>query len=129
MASEEPSPDTIQRRVRNRIIEYLELVCDKSTQLRLQAEVPYVSMVNELINMWEDWVPYHPKGHYAGNVFSAEEEDSMIRYHSIWDSVAERIVLVSSLDEFVEMEEYDELTEAAERTLSVFMKRGKMSED
>ncbi len=53
----------------------------------------------------------------------------MIRYHSIWDSVAERIVLVSSLDEFVEMEEYDELTEAAERTLSVFMKRGKMSED
>lgn len=44
------------QRIRNRVIEYLELASSFDNQSAYQAAVPYIHVPNEIINQWEDWV-------------------------------------------------------------------------
>lgn len=55
MESKDVPKAVVDRRVRNRIIEYLELVASFADQRTYQASVPYVSASNEVICGWEDW--------------------------------------------------------------------------
>lgn len=53
----EPSPRLVAQRIRNRIIEYLEL----ASSFEAQQHAPIAHVPNEVINQWEDWVPTPPK--------------------------------------------------------------------
>ncbi len=52
--------EIVAHRVRNRVIEYLELAASPGEQRRYEAAVPLVHVPNELINQWEDWVHGSP---------------------------------------------------------------------
>lgn len=76
---DKPSRRVIEQRVRNRIIEYVELASSFEAQQEYERDVPIAHIPYEVINQWED--------------------------------------------------EWNRLRDAAGSALSVFMRRGKMSED
>lgn len=127
----EPPKEVVERRVRNRIIDYLELMTSQEDQEEYQRKVPYVNIPSELINQWEDWVPRTiPKGYYAEPVYTPAEAEAILAYHKTWDSVADRLPPGrQSLEEFVQTAEWRELRDAAVKALSVFQPRGRLPED
>jgi hypothetical protein len=50
----------IEQRVRNRIIEYLELAASFEEQRRYEQDVPIAYVPYEVINQWGDQVWIHP---------------------------------------------------------------------
>lgn len=49
-------PVVVNRRIRDRIIEYLALVANPEAQIDYQSAVPIAHVPSEIINQWEDWV-------------------------------------------------------------------------
>ena len=45
----------IQQRVRNRVMEYLELVSSFDEQRAHESDVPIATVPAEVFNQWEDW--------------------------------------------------------------------------
>ena len=123
--------EVISRRIRNRIIEYLELAASSESQRKYQTSVPHVNVVNELINQWQDWVPYDdPSGHFCEPVFTLSEQEAVLRFHTIWDSVAKKLSpAVQGLEDFIHTSEWNKLQRSARDALSEFRVRGKLSED
>jgi hypothetical protein len=72
----------VERRVRNRMIEYWEWVASAKNQRGYQDAVPNVSVPNEALNQWEDWQAFpSPEGRYLPPVFTLEEGVMIARYH------------------------------------------------
>ena len=98
----------VEQRIRNRIIEYLELASSFEAQQQLErgsiAHVPH-----EVINLWEYWHPVD---------------------QSVWPG---RLAHPYSENEIAAMQrfdlEWDRLREAAASVLSVFSVRGRFPED
>lgn len=53
-ASSEPTRRLVEQRVRNRIIEYLELAASFKEQLAYERNAPIANVAHEVINQWED---------------------------------------------------------------------------
>ena len=51
-----PSERLVAQRIRNRIIEYLELAASYAAQEEYQRVAP-INVPSEVMNQWEDWVP------------------------------------------------------------------------
>ena len=81
----EPTHRVVLQRVRNRIIEYLELASSFEEQRTYQSRVP-VSVPNEVINIWEDW--FSGDNELVGPVFTREERDALDAFHRTWQNVA-----------------------------------------
>ena len=92
--TEKPSKEVIDRCVRNRIIEYFELVSSAELQKKYQARVPYVNVSNELFNQWDDWVPYqNPGEHLSEPVFTEAEQEAIVSFHVILNSISNRTLV------------------------------------
>jgi hypothetical protein len=131
MAEDTPSKIILSQRVRNRIIEYLQVASSFQDQLEYQIAVPYVSVPGEMIEQWADWIAHDdPLKDCDDPVFSAEERQAILQFHKAWNKVCDRTPRqLPSLVVLFSDPMWEELRKAAAEALSVFIKRGKFPED
>jgi hypothetical protein len=121
----------IEQRVRNRVIEYFELVSSFERQRDYERVAAHINVPYEIINQWEDWVPENPRVSVAHlGCYSAEEIQALRDYHAAWEVAAEAAPdTYPSLTDIQTIPEWTQLTEAARRGTSCFARRGKLPED
>ena len=125
----EPTRQVVLQRIRNRIIEHLELAGSFEDQREYQSRAP-VHVPNEVINQWEDWVREPRDPALVEPVFSAGERDAVARFHQIWDEVAKNTPdPLPDLESLFVTTEWQRLRDAALDALRVFLIRGRLSED
>ena len=126
MPDESPSPRVVSQRIRNRIIENLELAGSFEAQLEYERNVPFVNVPYEVINQWEDWVHRDPRL----GVQLSDEVDAMATYRRVWSVVADAVPDdYPSLADVQALPAWDQLRVAANVALGVFEIRGRMAED
>ena len=116
------STTLLQQRVRNRMIDVLEIAASFEDIARWGTF--------EVINRWEDWYHGPDPAFFAEPVFSPEELRQIDVFTAAWDATPQ-------IDEpqFFKSEEIHGLTHwqrfraAAQEALSIFEKRGRFSED
>lgn len=125
-----PSDRLVAQRIRNRIIEYLELAASYAAQEEYQRVAP-INVPNEVINQWEDWVPTDPRTDTRPlDSLSAEELDALRRFQPVWEVAANALEdHFPVLDEVQGLEEWDQLRREAGRALTVFAQRGRLPDD
>lgn len=127
--ADEPTPKVQLQRVRNRVIESLELTSSFDAQRRYQSCAP-VHVPNEVINQWEDWVRGPRDPAIIEPVFSKAEQDAVARFHETWRDVAASTPdPLPELDALFVTAEWHALRDAAADALRVFLVRGKLPED
>lgn len=118
------------RRVRNRIIEYLELASSFEAQRQLQAATPAMSAPDEVLNQWEDWVTPDWKQHFTEPVFSAEERNGIAQFAREWSGIADGAPHpLPPLDILITTPNWQALQRAAAALLAVFLLRGRSDEN
>jgi len=123
-----PTKQVVLQRIRNRIIECLELTASFEAQRDYQASVP-VSVPNEVINQWEDWYPGDDRA-LSEPVFTAEERAALDAFHRVWtDTAASAPDPLPPLDEAQQLPEWTRLRDAAHTAAAVLMRRGRLSEE
>ena len=124
-----PSPQISLQRVRNRIIEYLEVAISFDSQREYHANAP-VSVPNEMINQWEDWVADPTSPLWAPPVISPAERAAIADFHAVWRKVADSTPNhLPPLEQTIELPAWERLRAAAECSLRVFQQRGRLPED
>jgi hypothetical protein len=114
----------VLQRIRNRVIEYLELASSLELQLRYQTSAPVV-VAHEVINQWEDIVSVPVEDLFEPPVFSPEELDAARSFHEVWRSVADGTPSELPAGEVVsQWPEWQRLRHAAETAHGVFARRG-----
>jgi hypothetical protein len=127
---EQPSQLLITQRIRNRIIEYLEVASDFAAQLEYQKNVPIAHVPSEVICEWNDWVNEQSQPTFTEPVFTVEERAAIDQFHTIWDKVADETPdPLPELEVLMKSEPWRRLRDAASRALQVFEQRGRFSED
>ena len=128
--SENISPILLAQRVRNRIIEALELSSSCEEQRTYQDKVPLVHVPHEVINQWEDWVnPISVPG-LVPPVFSQEEVAAITDFQAVWDDVCDKTPNpLPDLTTLQQSELWSRLREAARDSLAVFARRGRFPDD
>jgi hypothetical protein len=126
-----PSERVIEQRIRNRVIEYLDLARSYDAQRDYEQRVPIANVPYEVINMWEDNFPRDPREHAnVLDVFSSDEIAAIRRFHEVWNAAAGAVPEnFPSLTEVQALPEWDHLRRAAESASEVFGRRGPMPED
>lgn len=118
------------RRVRNRIIEYLELASSFEAQSQLQAGAPAMSAADEVLNQWEDWVTPDWKQHFTEPVFSAEERNGIAQFARVWREIADSAPHpLPPLEMLFATPSWQSLQRAAAALLAVFLLRGRSDEN
>jgi hypothetical protein len=124
-----PSPALVRQRVRNRLIEYLELAASFDQQHTYQATAP-IHVPDEIVNQWEDWYRPDLPSDYAPPLFSHEEALALQKFHAVWNEVALRTPdPLPPLDSLQQTDFWNHLRCAAESALKVFNGRGRFDED
>ena len=125
------STRVLEQRVRNRVIEYLELVGSYERQIEYSWKVPLASVPHEVITQWEDWVPVDPTtDHEISTVYSTQEIDAMKNFHRAWDRAAQALPDGHPpLAEVHALAEWCALRDEGRTASSVFASRGRMPED
>jgi hypothetical protein len=128
---DQPSRRVVDQRIRNRIIECLELAASYDDQLAYETSVPFVNVPYEVINGWEDWVPPPPRTLVNDlSVFSTAELQAIDDFRPAWDAAGDAIGDDHpSVRDVQAMPEWSELRQRAEAALTVFRDRGKLPED
>jgi hypothetical protein len=119
----------IGQRVRNRIIEYLDLTSSFERQREYEANVPIAHVPGEVICQWGDWVDENRFEWYGAPVFSRAEVEAMKKFHTTWELAADCLGGRPRLEEVQRLPEWIQLRDAAAEALSVFSVRGKLPED
>lgn len=118
------------RRVRNRIIEYLELASAFDAQRQLQASAPAMSAADEILNQWEDWVTPDWKQHFTEPVFSAQERNGIAHFAHIWRGIADSAPHpLPRLETLFATPNWQSLQRAAATLLEIFLQRGRSDEN
>jgi len=120
----------LKLRIRNNIIDYLEVASSAAEQRDYERRVPMAQVPNEMINWWEDCVPAKDFDWYSEPEFSPEEQAAIKRFDAVWDSVAEDTpeTMPSSIDALIGTAVWQRLIDGAAEALSVFRVRGRISE-
>ena len=127
--SEKPNPTAVMQRIRNRIIEYLDLAASFDDQVAYQAAVPAVHVPHEVINQWEDWVQPNWRDHFGAPVFSPDEIAAIGQFHQVWSTVTETTPNpLPPIERLFDTLQWQQLASASATALAVFQKRGKLPE-
>ena len=119
----------IERRLRNRLIEYFGWVSSFAEQRRYQAAVPAVSVVGEVFEQWDDWTPKAVSRDSFGPVYSPDEIEAMLTYESVMARANGEIADPWQPMEVVHaLPVWEELRQAASEALAVFSRRGPLPE-
>jgi hypothetical protein len=127
-----PSRRVVEQRVRNRIIECLDLAASYEEQAEYEATAPpFVNAPYEVINQWGDWVPTDPRTDAKHlSVFSAEEVRAMREFQGVFDGVVKALPNDSpTISDVQALPAWNHLRIAASKASEVFAVRGKMPED
>ncbi len=125
-----PSRRVLLQRVRNRIIEYLDVASSFAEQRAYQAQVPQLHVPNEVISQWEDWVSEAWEMELVEPVFSYEERLAIAQFYSIWKTVTEHTPdPLPDLEVMLTLPVWEQLRDGADALLIAFGKRGKLSEE
>jgi len=126
----EPSRRVVAHRVRNRLIDYLEIAGSYAEQQRYAATVPKINVAYEIINQWEDWNPsdtFDSKD--SEGVFDEDEIQALDRFGLVWKSAADSLPDdFPTIAEVQRLDEWNRLRHEATATLRVLSIRGRMPE-
>jgi len=130
-AADNPSPRLVEQRIRNRIIEYLELAASFEAQREYDANtIAFVPA--EVIDQWADWNPVD-QSRWPGRLtdpYSAEEIEAMQTFHAEWSWVIGHTPRpLPELSELQEVAAWSRLRGAAKVALKAFQTRGRLPED
>jgi hypothetical protein len=128
---DKPSRRVVEQRVRNRIIEYLELASSFEARQEHERDVPLEHIPYGVINQWEGWVHKDPReDRDLSDVYDEAEVDAMCQFHAEWEDAAPAVPdNHPPLSEVQALPDWDRLRDEAGPALSVFMRRGKMAQD
>ena len=125
----EPSKRLVLQRVRNRIIEYLELASSFDAQRQYEFQVP-IAVVPEIVDSWEDSVVEGWEATFVAPVFSKDERVAVARFDkTLSDITASLPDQTPDLSEVQRSVSWSRLRDVAADALAVLVKRGKLSED
>lgn len=126
-----PSGRVVDQRIRNRIIEYLEVAESFEVQRKYERDVPIVHVPYEVINQWEDWVARDPRQDPdMPGIYTSEEVEALCHYQAVWEAATTAVPDDYPALEMVQaLPEWENLRSAAKSALGVFKKRGKLPED
>lgn len=128
--SDKPSPMVLAQRIRNRIIEYLEIASSYEEQREYERSVPIANVPSEMICQWADWVEDKRLDSFTEPVFSSSEQVAVGEFHAIWHSVAnDTAKTMPPLSDLIGTEPWERLRRGAELALKTFEKRGKFNEE
>ena len=119
-----PSKRLVEQRIRNRLIEYLELVTAENNVLESIG-------LNEIINQWFDWNPDDLTiDNYSAPPYSQAETLELIKVgKSIEALVAATPNDIANFAHTVKVPEWLNFVSKSKAALDELIKRGKLSED
>lgn len=129
--NDDPSERVVEQRVRNQIVEYLELASSFAAQVEYERAAPIAHVPYEVINQWEDWLPQGlPTVNNYPGVWTNEEIEALNRFHVVWHETADAVPDdYPSLHAVQGMPAWKRLRSEADAALAVFARRGKLAED
>lgn len=118
--------ETLYCRLRNRIIEHLQLVSSAEEQVAYQQSAPIAQVSNELFNALGDWVADEATiEEFTAPVFSAKEQLAIREFNAALDALALRTAQdLPYITDLISTPEWQELSSAASKALAVFQVRG-----
>lgn len=120
----------VEQRIRNRVIEYLDLAASFDEQQQYERDVPFVHVSYEVINMWEDNFPRDPRNADLLSVYSHDEVNAIREFHAVWDAVADAVSDdYPTLAHVQALPGWEQVRRAAVSARGVFARRGTMPED
>lgn len=124
-----PSEQVLLQRVRNQLIDYLEVASSFAEQRRYQTKSPQLHAPTEIIEQWADWVGPDWQEGFKAPVFSADELRVIGQFQTIWTALKSRMPEPMPSLELMQTESmWEELRRAAALTYACFLRVGKMSE-
>ncbi len=122
MTRSQSADEATLRRVRDNIIEYLEITSSIERQ-RAEHHVP-----GETLNSWDDSFNESWFKAYLPPVFSNEERDAMLSFHASLERICSLLPEpLPTFDELAANREWQQLCEAAAAAAAVFRHRGRSS--
>lgn len=117
----------VEQRIRNRIIEYLELAGSFEAQREYDRAAP-IHVPYEVINQWQDWIPSLPWD--LSDVYSAAEIEALENVQRVWADAADAVPDdYPTLDSVQRLPAWQRLRDEACAALEIFARRGRLSED
>ena len=127
--NDEPSEILVAQRIRNRVIEHLELTASFEEQRTYQRSAP-IQVPNEIINGWEDLVRDDVLEWFSGPVFTQDEQQAIREFHVTWESVVKDTPRdLPDLEALFETQPWERLRVAAEQALRLIHVRGRFGEE
>ncbi|MFZ6799223.1 hypothetical protein [Undibacterium sp. Di24W] len=118
------------QRVRNRLIEYLEVAASFPAQQAFLEQSPDLDVPNEIIQQWSDWVSPDWRKELLTPVFSEDELLAISQFQTIWQAISQDLVQpLPPLSILQHSPLWEKLRQSAHHTLLIFMSRGVLSED
>jgi hypothetical protein len=106
-----------QNRIRENILDSLDLWTSKDKQIDYQKRVPIAQVSAELFCYWED--VYHPEDKYFMQAFNDQERLLLAYFHRTFTKISDATPKVLPyIDKFVQTEEWKKLNLAAIETLN-----------
>jgi hypothetical protein len=125
-----PTERLVLQRIRNRMIETLEMLASFEEQRAYEKQVAIVNVPYELINSWEDCMDGPSPSHFIDPVFTNEERSAITAFHSEWDLAASALPDKNAPLSVVQAAPYwNRLRDASAKALVTFQKRGRLSEE
>jgi hypothetical protein len=124
------TPRYVRQRIRNRIIEYLELASSFDEQAEYQSAAPNIHVPSEVLNQWADWVSGDWREYIAAPVFTSDEIEAVARFHDVWSGVCDATPDdLPDLQDLVGTMPWRQLAAAASSALAAFHPNGRSPED
>lgn len=128
-ANNRPSERVLLQRVRNQLIDYLEIAASFQAQQDFQAQAPETHVATEVLEQWADWVSPNWQEELKAPTFSEQERAAITQFQSIWLEAHTNLVRPLPVLEYIQLAPaWQQLRIAAEACLQVFMVRGKLSD-
>jgi hypothetical protein len=118
------SERVIAQRTRNRILEYLEMVCGYPS-----GAPPWD--LSETLNQWEDWVAVPTTSdQFGAPTFTAQEATALCRVSTAWKLLCDATPSQLSEDSpWLRSPEWEGFVAASESALAALSTRGRLSEE
>lgn len=112
----------VLQRIRNRIIEHLELTASPEQQREWDT--------NEVINGWEDWVSEGCQIFYISPTFTQAEIEGIERFSLAWlEAANSKPDPLPQFEQISNNQSWVKLMATAKEVLAIFQVRGKLSEE
>ena len=116
------SSTLLNQRLRNRIMEVLDVYTSIEDQARLGPD--------EVINMWEDYVDNERLKEYIEPVFTLEEQQAIKQFHNSWNKICDETpTYMPDILDLINNKNWLHLIKHAKEIYALFNKRGYLSEE